>query len=93
MQCHYYIITAGYYIMVTIHTVCHVAGSSACSHRAQSDTCSLLSNIWLFLLLLQTVWKVWREGIPLQNEASDCQMCGSFDYHSPDKCISPVNFC
>ena len=52
--------------------VCNVAGSCACCSCAQSSVSCVLSMHWLLLLLLSSLWILWREGIPLPLKAPDC---------------------
>ena len=55
-----------------------MAGPCACSISAQSVTGNMLSMCWAVLLLLSTLWEVWRKDISLQGKASDCQMHNTF---------------
>ena len=77
------------YNLIAVHKV---AGSCACGGSAHSGISHMLSMHRLLLLLLSSLWKLWREGISLPLKTPDCQVSYSFHYHSPIKHTSAVSF-
>ena len=69
-----------------------MAGSSASGSSAQSGVGHMFSMRRVLLLLLSSMWALWRKGIPLPFKSPDYQMSHCFHYHSLIGRISTVSF-